>query len=57
MKTIYFKNGHKLEVSQHIVTMIARSVTRPNGASTLQCFNNGENTEIIINLEDISFIA
>jgi len=48
MRTIYFKSGNKLEITQEIFEMIAKNILSENGAKQMQVFEHYKNGLIMI---------
>lgn len=56
MRTIHFKNGEKIEVSQDVINSLSKSISK--GCSQFQIFNKKEATDIqlIINVTEINYV-
>lgn len=55
MKRIHFKNGSHLDVTQELLEKLCISIT--DGHTYFQTFSYGNNMEIVINVQEIVFIA
>lgn len=55
MKRIHFKNGSHLDVTQELLEVLYNRISE--GCKPFQMFKYDGKTEIIINLEEIVFVA
>ena len=56
MRTIYFKNGTTVEITQEVANIIRDRTL--SGCGKFQCFSNEkDDVYFIVNLEDVAYVA